>query len=248
MPYRGEQEILVAGCGTSQAAKVALKQPAAQVLGIDVSSTSLRHTKKLKRKYNLANLDIHQLPIERVHELERSFDQIICTGVLHHLADPDAALRALRSVLKPNGAMHLMVYAPYGRTGITMLQEYCRRLGIGTSDKEIRDLVAVLKTLPHGHPLEHLLRETPDFRRSDALADALLNPRDRAYSVPQRSGVWTLGSASALSAPLWRPSKEPASGSSGPTSRTGTVRRSRAVPGDDSSPQRYRVPQRPARR
>ena len=121
-----DQEILVAGCGTSQAAKYALRQPAARMVGIDVSSTSLRHTKKLKRTYNLANLDLHQLPIERVHELEGRFDQIICTGVLHHLADPDAALTALRSVLKPNGAMHLMVYAPYGRTGITMLQEYER--------------------------------------------------------------------------------------------------------------------------
>ena len=184
-PYRAEQEILVAGCGTSQAAKYALRQPAARVVGIDVSSTSLRHTQKLKRNYNLANLDIHQLPIEQVHELERRFDKIICTGVLHHLADPDAALRALRAVLKPNGAMHLMVYAPYGRTGITMLQDYCRRLGIGTSAKEIRDLVAGLKTLPQGHPLEHLLHQTPDFQRADALADALLNPRERAYSVPQ---------------------------------------------------------------
>jgi SAM-dependent methyltransferase len=183
--YREEQEILVAGCGTSQAAKYALRQPAARVVGIDVSSTSLRHTKKLKHKYNLTNLNIYQLPIERVRELERSFDQIICTGVLHHLTDPDAALSALRTVLKPNGAMHLMVYAPYGRTGIKMLQDYCRRLGIGTSDKEIGDLVAVLKTLPKGHPLEHLLHQTPDFQRADALADALLNPRDRAYSVPQ---------------------------------------------------------------
>ena len=29
-------------------------------------------------------------------DLETSFDQIVCTGVLHHLADPDAGLSALR--------------------------------------------------------------------------------------------------------------------------------------------------------
>jgi hypothetical protein len=66
-----------------------------------------------------------------------------------------------------------------------MLQEYCRRLGIGTSDQEIADLAATLMELPAGHPLEHLLREAPDFRRKATLADALLHPRDRAYSVPQ---------------------------------------------------------------
>ena len=30
--------------------------------------------------------------------------------------------------------MYLMVYAPYGRAGVYMLQDYCRRLGIGTSE------------------------------------------------------------------------------------------------------------------
>ena len=126
-----------------------------------------------------------QLPIERVSDLRTSFDQIICTGVLHHLADPDAGLSALREVLKPDGAMHLMVYAPYGRAGIYMMQEFCRRIGLHANDKEIRDLIAALTAMPPGHPLENLLRESPDFGQEAALADALLNPQDRSYSVPQ---------------------------------------------------------------
>jgi SAM-dependent methyltransferase len=185
MAYREDVNVLVAGCGTSQAARHAIRQPAARVTGIDVSATSLDHTRKLKRQYNLANLEVCQLPIERVGELGRTFDKIICTGVLHHLSDPDAGLRALRSVLKSDGAIYLMVYAAYGRTGIYMLQEYCRRLGIGATEGEIQDLLTVLKELPRGHPLDHLLRGSPDFQKADALADALLNPRDRAYTVPQ---------------------------------------------------------------
>ena len=184
-PYREDFSILIAGCGTSQAAKHAVRWPAARVMGIDFSATSVRCTEDLKQKYNLNNLQVRQLPIERAGELEMSFDQIVCTGVLHHLADPDAGLRALRSVLKPDGAMHLMVYAPYGRTGIYMLQDFCRRLGIRASDEDIRDLTAALRALPPGHPLEHLLREAPDFQHEAELADALLHPQDRAYSVPQ---------------------------------------------------------------
>jgi SAM-dependent methyltransferase len=183
--YKEDLTILIAGCGTSQAAKHAMRWPTAQVTGIDFSATSVRSTEELKRKYNLDNLQVRQLPIERVNELEMSFDQIICTGVLHHLADPDAGLRALRGVLKPDGAMHLMVYAPYGRTGIYMLQEFRRRIGIHANDEEIRDLIAALTALPAGHPLENLLRAAPDFRQEAALADALLNPQDRSYSVPQ---------------------------------------------------------------
>jgi SAM-dependent methyltransferase len=184
-PYREDYSILVAGCGTSQAAKYALRWPAARVIGIDFSATSVRHTKALKRKHSLKNLQVYQLPIKRVHELEMSFDQIICTGVLHHLADPDAGLRALREVLAPDGAMQLMVYAPYGRAGIYLLQDFCRRVGIYATDEGLKELIAVIKALPPGHPLENLLREAPDFRQEAELADALLNPQDRAFSVPQ---------------------------------------------------------------
>ena len=121
-PYTEEHSILIAGCGTSQAAKHALRWPGAHVVGIDFSATSVRCTEELKRKYELKNLEVRCLPLERVGELGASFDQIVCTGVLHHLPDPDAGLGALRDVLATDGAMHLMVYAPYGRTGIYMLQ------------------------------------------------------------------------------------------------------------------------------
>ena len=183
--YREDYSVLIAGCGTSQAAKHALRWTAAQVTGIDLSLTSVRCTEELKRKYNLTNLQVYQLPIDRVAELRTTFDQIVCTGVLHHLADPDAGLAALRGVLKPDGAMHLMLYAPYGRTGIYMLQEFCRRVGIRATDEGIRDLISALRALPPGHPLETVLREAPDFQQEAALADALLHPQDRAYSVPE---------------------------------------------------------------
>jgi SAM-dependent methyltransferase len=184
-PYREDSSILIAGCGTSQAAKHALRWPAAQVTAIDVSATSVGYTQELRRKHNLTNLWVNQLPIDRINELKMNFDHIVCTGVLHHLKDPDAGLAALRSVLKPDGAMHLMVYAPYGRTGIYMLQEFCRRLGIHATDEGIGNLISALRALPPGHPLETVLRESPDFQQEASLADALLHPQDRAYSVPQ---------------------------------------------------------------
>jgi SAM-dependent methyltransferase len=183
--YREDYSILVAGCGTSQAAKYAIRWPRARITGIDFSATSLRKTEELKRKHNLTNLQLLQLPVEKAGELSESFDQIICTGVLHHLVEPDAGLSALHSVLNPDGAMHLMVYAPYGRGGIYMLQDFCRRLDISASDDAIRDLVTALQSLPPGHPMENILRTAPDFGDRAELADALLHPQDRAYSVPQ---------------------------------------------------------------
>jgi SAM-dependent methyltransferase len=183
--YRADLDVLVAGCGTWQAAKYAIGHPKARVVGIDVSSTSLEHTERLKQNYNLTNLEARQLAVENVEELDQRFDLIICTGVLHHLVDPDAGLRALRSVLQPEGAMNLMVYAPYGRDGVYMIQEYCRRLGVGTSPEELRDLMTVLRNLPDHHPLLATQGGSRQFPNADALADAVLNPRDRSYSVSQ---------------------------------------------------------------
>jgi SAM-dependent methyltransferase len=184
-PYREDRSVLVAGCGTSQAAHYALRWPHAEIVGVDVSAKSIAFTQALKRKHGLDNLELRELPLERVSELGRTFEHVVCTGVLHHLPDPDAGLRALRDVLAPNGAMNVMVYAPYGRAGVYLLQDYCRRLGIGATDDEIRDLAATLKALPPDHPLVPLLRTSPDFANRAALADALLHPCDRAYSVPQ---------------------------------------------------------------
>jgi SAM-dependent methyltransferase len=181
---RSNQKILIAGCGTSQAARHALREADAQVTAIDFSEASLRHTRDLQRSYKLENLDVHQLAIEDIQRLGRRFDIIVCTGVLHHLRDPDVGLRTLREVLNPGGAMHLMVYAPYGRAGIYMMQEYCRLLDVGKSDADLRDLRTTLDFLPMDHAITGALRRAKDFRRPDAMADALLNPLDRAYTVP----------------------------------------------------------------
>ena len=182
---RPDRSILVAGCGTSQAARHALMQPDAQVTAIDLSETSLRHTRELQKKHNIRNLHLHRLAIERIGELGQTFDQIVCTGVLHHLSDPDAGLRALRDVLARDGAIQIMVYAPYGRAGITMMQDYCRLLGIGVGDEDLRDLGQTVQALPVDHPIAAVVKRAKDFTQPNALADALLNPQDRAYSVPQ---------------------------------------------------------------
>jgi len=107
------------------------------------------------------------------------------SGVLHHLLDPDEGLLALRSVLKRDGAMQIMVYGSYGRTGIYMIRGYCHVLGIATSSKELLDLRATLQALPANHPMAHLLGKNKDYEHPDALADAILHPKDRAFSVPQ---------------------------------------------------------------
>ena len=50
---------------------------------------------------------------------------------------------------------------------------------------DLRSLRATLEALPANRPISGLLRRSEDFRRQKAMADALLHPQDRAYTVPE---------------------------------------------------------------
>ena len=182
------RKILVAGCGTSQAAIHAMREPDARVTAIDISEASLSHTRDLQRKYGLRNLDLHRLAIEDVGSLGEVFDEIVCTGVLHHLPDPDLGLRSLRAALAQDGALHIMVYATYGRAGVYMMQEYCRLLGVRANDEELRALSATIGALSPDHPIAAAASRAKDFRQADALADALLHPSIAPTPFPQLHG------------------------------------------------------------
>jgi hypothetical protein len=47
----------------------------ARVVGIDVSRTSIEHTRSLAERHRLDKLTVHQLPITEVSNLNTSFDQ-----------------------------------------------------------------------------------------------------------------------------------------------------------------------------
>jgi SAM-dependent methyltransferase len=181
--YREDRDVLVAGCGTMAAACYAYLYPAARVVGIDLSAASLGHEQLLKDKYRLANLSLHRLPIEQAGSLGRSFDFIACHGVLHHLADPVAGLRALGGVLRRDGVLAVMLYAMYGRAGVYMLQDLFRLLGVQQDIAGVALVRETLAALPPTHPVQQYARMATDLDADAGLVDTFLHPRDRAYTV-----------------------------------------------------------------
>jgi SAM-dependent methyltransferase len=184
-PFRDNLDVLVAGCGTMAAACYAFLFPRARVVGIDISAASLGHEDVLKKKHTLDNLTLRQCRVEEAASLGTDFDFIVTHGVLHHLADPVAGLRALGTVLRLDGVVAVMVYGRHGRTGVYMLQELFRLLGLEQKTSDVQVVKNALGALGPNHPVQRYLRLALDLDSDPGLVDTFLHQRDRSFTVTE---------------------------------------------------------------
>lgn len=177
--------ILVAGCGTVQAAYTAYMNANDLVVGFDLSTASLAHERFLQERHQLENLTLFKGDLLDAQTLSGQFDVILCTGVLHHMADPQAGLAALRAVLAPDGVMVLMLYGQTVRTGVYMLQDAFRRMGIEQRSDGVAQVRRILGELPSRHFAQEYIRAASELTSDAAIVDTFLHPQDRAYTVTQ---------------------------------------------------------------
>lgn len=185
---------LDAGCGTGDSAiflAEQLRSVGGQVVGLDLSETSLAIAKERAERRGLENARFIRGRIEDLPGLGlQPFDFIVSFGVLHHLPDPVAGLRALGGLLGPKGGMALMVYGEYGRTAIYHLQKLFRILA-PPSMPTVQQLDVVKRTLK-GLNREHWATLGSSSFQGEikahgdsGLFDLFLHSQDRAYTVPQ---------------------------------------------------------------
>ena len=184
--YKPDLDILIAGCGTNQAAVFAYTNPAAKVVAVDISQPSLDHQQYLKDQHGLWNLELHLLPIEELPTLGLDFDLIVSTGVLHHLKDPLAGMEALKDCLRPDGVISVMLYAKYGRIGVEVLESVFRDMRLGQDDASVQLVKEMISVLSPDHPVQRYLTIAPDLQLSDAaMVDTFLHGRQRSYSIEE---------------------------------------------------------------
>ena len=181
--YRPDMDILIAGCGTNQAAVIAHNNPAAKVVGIDISQASLNHQQYLKDKHGLFNLDLRLLPIEELPTLGLDFDLVMSIGVLHHMADPLAGMKALAGCVRPDGAIAASLYTKYGRSGVYILQSVFRDLGLGQDEASLQMVKETLSALPADHPVKGYMPSMNDLHYDAGVVDTFLHGRDQSYTV-----------------------------------------------------------------
>jgi SAM-dependent methyltransferase len=179
-----QPKIWVAGCGTNQAVITALKFPKAAVIGSDLSVQSLELAAKSARELQLTNLEFRNESINQVDYVEQ-FDYVICTGVIHHNAQPQAVLKKLTGALKPTGILELMVYNRYHRIITTAFQKAIRTLTGNKSASGFELELTLVRRVIENFPIQNVVSATlRELEGSpEALLADLLQPVEQSYTV-----------------------------------------------------------------
>lgn len=173
-------KILVAGCGTGrEAMTLAHLAPDATVTAIELSETSLAVARD--RCAGQANLRFLRHDLHTVAELGERFDYIACSGVLHHLPDPEAGWAALVGVLAPGGAMQVALYSKIARLPVAAARA---RLG-GLIDEPVTDdLIREARRRLIVAPVPSV-SDSRDFFSTAGVHDLLFHVHEDCFDVPR---------------------------------------------------------------
>ena len=180
-------DLLVAGCGTGQIAIAsAQKFLGARVLAIDLSLTSLSYAKRRTPDDVAPRIEYAQADILKLASLERRFDVIDSSGVLHHMADPFEAWRILLTLLRPGGLMHVGLYSEAARRDVWEARKFIVDRGFGVTPDEIRRCrQELLET-----PLASVTRFT-DFFTTSECRDLLFHVQEARLNIPMLKAFLT---------------------------------------------------------
>jgi SAM-dependent methyltransferase len=174
-------DILVAGCGTGRhPIEVAQKYREARVLAVDLSLASLCYAKRKTLAPLAGKIEYAQADILKLGSIDRTFDLIDASGVLHHLADPLEGWRALLSLLRPGGFMRVGLYSELARRDVVAARAFIAERGYRPTADDIRRCRQELLSFP----LEGATK-AGDFFSTSECRDLLFHSQECRMTIPQ---------------------------------------------------------------
>ncbi len=173
--------ILIAGCGTGkQAVECALTLENVEIIAIDLSKRSIGYAMRKCQEYNINNIKFFHCDILDVHKLNIKFDYIVCTGVLHHMKDPEKGFEQLYHCLKKDGLILLALYSKIARSKLRIFQDLGHKIKDIHNEKILRDF---RKNLIDNHNIVNKISNLEDFYNLSEFKDIICNAQEHQYEI-----------------------------------------------------------------
>ena len=180
--------VLIAGCGTGRHLLIADNYLDANILGVDLSLSSLAYAKRKIEEKGLKNIEFLQSDILNLKNLKRKFDIIESIGVLHHMKDPLKGLEVLLDLLQPYGFMKLGLYSKIARQHITYARKFASEKNFKGNIEDIRKCRCEIFNAKN----DNLLKKVSlgkDFYTVSSVRDLIFNEQEHCFSIPEISKI-----------------------------------------------------------
>jgi len=184
LELEGSEQVLDIGCGDGRiTAQIAKRVPRGAVVGVDSShqmiAFSARHcgsTGQPNLRFEVA--DVRRLPFRE------AFDLVVSFNPLHWVPEQDAALRSIRSAIKPDGLAVLRLVSAGGRKSLEDVLEETR-----LSPRWLRDFQKFRDPYLHLTPEQY-----GALAESNGLGVRSIHTEAKAWNFNSRSAFFEFGS------------------------------------------------------
>ncbi len=179
LPERGR--ILLAGCGSFSPYPTSIANPSAAITALDLSTRSLRRARLHALLHGCRNIAYLAGDLADPSVAPGPYHFIDSFGVIHHLADPLAGLRALERRLSPGGLLRLMVYSRGARREAEAIRFAMRFLKV----RDVATLKRLVRRARPGSRFARYLEDSSEVGFDAGLADAFLHPHAVTYRIAE---------------------------------------------------------------
>ncbi len=183
--WQGKEKlnVLVAGCGTGrQAIRLASYFNDLNVVAIDLSGRSLAYAQQQAIKYEVTNIQFIQADILEFSNFPALFDVIECSGVLHHMENPELGLQSLQQLLSPTGVMKIALYSEQARKKIIAFRQLIEQSN-NTSKNELDQRLLRQALLMNQIPGDwNEIINSPDFYSMSNCRDLIFHEQEYQFT------------------------------------------------------------------
>jgi ubiquinone/menaquinone biosynthesis C-methylase UbiE len=202
--------ILDAGCGSGYKSLIlAEANLGAKIVGVDISAESIKLAEQRLKYHGFDNVEFHILSIENLSSLNYQFDYINCDELLYLFPEPAEALKAMKSVLKPDGIIRSNLHSSAQRANIYRAQKMFAMMGLMDENPEDLEIEVVVETMQALKDNVLLKAQTwnPSYTSKDSKSDILMNhlfQGDKGYTIADLFAALELADLEFISMVNWR--------------------------------------------